>query len=109
MNISDLNNKFDQQIAASFIRRLRSRIKKELTDTYDQISTLRNGNLMFRQGFFYKNGLSAEHLAGCVSRNLTQMNIKHGIVNQGEVWKNWKGGGTIAQGSHWYVEVKLYG
>lgn len=42
-----------------------------------------------------------------VSTTLTKANIPFEIVDSGEKYVPFRGGDTVAQGSHWYVEVKI--
>ena len=72
-----------------------------------EISKDREGNLIFRRGFFYTNNGSAEKFAARIDNELTKLNIPHTIVDKGEVWRPFKGGATTKSQSHWWVKVKL--
>ena len=71
----------------------------------DQISRRRDGTIVLRRGFFYRHGGDAQAFADRIRRNLAEHNIAAKIINHGEVWKPFRGGSSLANSSHWYVEV----
>ena len=73
----------------------------------DQLSRDSEGNLVFRRGFYYTNGNSADTFADRISNKLNELNIPHTIIDRGQVWKPFKGGATIKNQSHWWVKVKV--
>lgn len=73
----------------------------------DQLSRDSEGNLVFRKGFYYTNGNSADTFADRISNKLNELNIPHTIIDRGQVWKPFKGGATIKNQSHWWVKVKV--
>lgn len=74
----------------------------------DQVSKTRSGTFILRQGFFYKHGQTAEKFA---TRTIAAIKEKLGLnvelVGMDEVNKPFRGGGTTAQNSHFWVEVKI--
>ena len=87
--------------APSVIQKIRDNI------SVDEISKDREGNLIFRRGFFYTNNGSAEQFAARIDNELTNLNIPHTIVDKGQVWRPFKGGATTKSQSHWWVKVKI--
>ena len=73
----------------------------------DTIGTKHGGNSLLRWGFFYTHGKTAKQYVAKVSAVLTARQIEHKVVDSGEVWKNFKGGASVAASSHFYVEVKI--
>jgi hypothetical protein len=73
----------------------------------DTMATNKRGNLILRWSFFYTMGCTAQRYVKAVTDELTRHGISHTIVDSGEVWKDFRGGASVAQGSHFFVEVKI--
>lgn len=73
----------------------------------DTITKNRQGNIVFRRSFFYRNGQSAEGFATGIVSQLTQAGINAVQVGCGEKWATFRGGSSVRQGSHWWVAIKL--
>lgn len=73
------------------------------------VTTKRNsgGNLMIRNSFFYRHGNTQQTFSNDVTDRLTELNVEHRIINCGEHYTAFRGGDTVPQGSHWWVEVKI--
>ena len=56
-----------------------------------------------RWGFFYTNGQSATGKANTVSRRVRGALI----VDAGEKWKAFRGGDSVARGSHFWVQFRI--
>jgi hypothetical protein len=82
-------------------------IKNALGGYADSISRKRNGNILIRRGFFYRHGVTAESLCNHIEFRLKEAGIRYRLVSYGEVWKPFKGGSTIANSSHWWVELTV--
>lgn len=80
-------------------------IKESISHSADSISRKRNGNILIRRAFFYKHGATAESFCGNIETKLQNAGIKYIVVDYGEVWKPFTGGSTIANSSHWWVEI----
>ena len=64
----------------------------------------KKGNVITaRWGFFYTHGCDENHKRAQVLNTFPGCSI----VDSGEVWKPFRGGATVAQGSHWYVKFEL--
>lgn len=73
----------------------------------DQISRQKDGSIMFRRGYFYRHGCTAEKFRDAVSAELTKANIVHTVVDHGDHWAPFNGGASLARSSHFYVRVTL--
>ena len=70
--------------------------------SFDTLSQ-RDGVFTLRRGFFYRHGNDANKIAAKVQAALPDAMI----VDRGEVWKPFRGGASVAQGSHWYVKFTV--
>lgn len=73
----------------------------------DQISKDKQGNFIFRKGFFYRHGMDSNQFAERVSAALTNAGFDFDIIDKGEVYKAFRGGASLAQQSHWFVKVRI--
>jgi hypothetical protein len=69
---------------------------------FDSIGKNKEGNIVIRRGFFYRNGASAEAYRERVSAELRAAGIKHTVIDSGE-----KGSASVGNSSHWWVEIRL--
>lgn len=83
------------------------RLRMALLGTVDTIGKNRKGEIVFRRGFFYRHGNTGEKFAERISSKLNELEIKHTVVDSGEIWKPFRGGASVAQGSHFYAIVKI--
>jgi hypothetical protein len=83
------------------------RLRAALLGTVDTIGKNRKGEIVFRRSFFYRMGNTGEKFAARISSKLNELEIKHTLVDCGEEWKPFRGGQTVAQGSHFYAIVKI--
>jgi hypothetical protein len=75
-------------------------VKNKLSaDTY----SLKNGVFTLRRSFFYTGGFTADMFAGRVLDAFPGATI----IDSGEVWKAFRGGAPVAQGSHWFVKFSV--
>lgn len=68
-------------------------------DTY----SFKGGVFTVRRTFFYTHGFTSDMYAAKVLAAFPAATI----VDQGEVWKAFRGGASVAQQSHWYVKFTL--
>lgn len=73
----------------------------------DTISKNKAGNLVLRWGFFYTHGMTSDKYREKVSNLLTGAKVPYQIVKQGKVLKAFRGGASVANQSHFFVEVKI--
>lgn len=70
--------------------------------TVDTVS-VKDGVFTVRRSFFYTHGYTAAKFVEYVKHVLPQAVV----VDQGEVWKPFNGGQSVARGSHWYVKFTV--
>lgn len=58
------------------------------------------GVFTVRKSFFYRHGYTSTKLVEAVKAQFPNAVI----VEHREIWKDFRGGDTVAQGSHWYVK-----
>lgn len=64
------------------------------------------GHVIARRGFFYSHGQTSERHAKGISDALTLAGVKHTVVEHGQHDAPFRGGSSIAQGSHFWVKLK---
>ena len=69
----------------------------------DTLSKNKAGNYVARKSFFYTHGQTAEGFADKIKAVYPNAEI----VDKGSQWKAFKGGASVAQGSHFWVEFKM--
>jgi len=67
---------------------------------FNQISKNKSGNFIARRGFFYTNGACSENYADAVKKAFPSANI----IDHGTIYKPFKGGASVSNQSHFYVE-----
>jgi len=94
---------------------------KELTNIKKKIRTIFNGAinvdsfsfkdnvLTIRRGFFYTHGGTAEKFAASKVPALIAAvpEAEFKVIDSGEQWKPFRGGDSVAKGSHWWVKIKI--
>jgi hypothetical protein len=82
-----------------------SEVRKILNTSRVFVDTLSQSNGVFtvRRGFFYRLDGSAKVLADNIQRALPNAVI----IEKGEVYKEFRGGSSVARGSHWYVKFTV--
>lgn len=87
----------------------RIRVKRLIKDNLDPdtIGTKKGGNILCRWGYYYSHGMTSIHYVTKIKKLLDQHNIQHRIVNDGDHWAAFSGGASVANQSHFYVEIKI--
>lgn len=86
--------------------RITTHTLKQVT-TCDSCSKNAAGNFLFRRTFFYKMGGDDLQYASGLVIQLQEAGVKFKLVGHGEVIKPFKGGASVRQSSHWWVEIKI--
>jgi hypothetical protein len=78
----------------------------------DSIGKTKNGTVKFRMGFFYTHGRTSENYKMQIMRELNDLCRNAGaklftIVDCGMQWCEFNGAGSIANSSHYWVEVRF--
>jgi hypothetical protein len=80
-------------------------VKEVLGHTVDQVSKLKNGHVMVRKGYFYRNGMDQYKLRESVVKKLQDAGFTATVFDCGDHWAAFNGGATVARSSHFYVEL----
>jgi len=66
----------------------------------DSIGRNKAGNIVLRKGFFYTHGMDGHKFAQAAIARLAAQGIEAQVVEVDTVWKPFRGGATVSQGSH---------
>ena len=80
-------------------------VRAALESNVDSIGKNKAGAIVVRRGFFYRNGMSSEKFTYFIDSKLREAGLSFKIVRDGEHYAPFRGGATVAQSSHWYVEL----
>lgn len=83
------------------------KIKQALAGRADSVGKNKAGNVVVRRGYFYRNGMDADTFATQILNALGNAQVVAHIVNKGDVWKPFRGGASVAQQSHFFVELAV--
>ena len=75
-------------------------VRSVLEGYADTIGKNKDGHIVLRRGFFYTNGMSGEKFADSAMKRLAEAGIQTRLVDAGCIWKAFRGGASVAQGSH---------
>ena len=75
-------------------------VRSVLAGYADSIGKNKDGHIVLRRGFFYTNGMSGEKFADSAIKRLAEAGIAVRLVEADCVWKAFRGGASVAQGSH---------
>jgi hypothetical protein len=92
-------------MAGSKLKSVRSLLKEELIHV--TVGLKRDGSYVVRRGFFYTHGKTVHDLISQVRRVLGPAGFDVNVINYGECWKPFKGGGSVTANSHWWVEFTV--
>ena len=80
-------------------------IRDAIDSGVDSVSKRKDGTIVLRRGFYYRNGMDAESFFLFVSKKLNAAGIKFSVKDYGEKWTTFRGGASLATQSHWWVEL----
>ena len=81
-------------------------MRKAVNYTAVTVGCNKAGNIVLRKGFFYTNGASAESFTTGIMARLNAAGLRAEVIASREIWKPFRGGSTLANQSHWYLELK---
>lgn len=79
-------------------------VRDKLLGYVDTVS-LRKGVFTARRGFFYTHGFTADAFARTIERHVPGATV----LDSGMVWKAFRGGATVAEGSHFWAKFTVGG
>ena len=71
----------------------------------DQVSKRKDGTIVIRRGFYYRHGHDAQDFFLSVCKHLNKTDIKYSVKDWGEKYTSFRGGASVANQSHWWVEL----
>jgi len=77
-------------------------VKEKLSGLVDTVSQ-KNGIFTVRKGYFYRHGMSQEILAEKIKEIMPNVEI----IDTEDHWASFRGGASVAQGSHFMVKFKV--
>lgn len=81
---------------------------REVLGCSDEELTQYRGVYTYRLGFFYRHDKSIDSVCDIVEHRLSAAGVSFRIIDSGEQWKPWKGGGVpLKKSSHWWVKFEL--
>lgn len=83
-----------------------SRVKKALGSLADSVGRRKDGSIVIRMGFYYRHGQDAESYRIAICKRLNACDgMPYSIKDYGEHWTTFRGGASLANQSHWFVEI----
>ncbi len=74
----------------------------------DMISKDREGNYVFRKGYFYRpSKLDASDWAEMISQKMKELGIDNTVIESDDIWKPFKGGASLKAQSHYLVKIRV--
>lgn len=61
------------------------------------------GVFTLRWGFYYTHGMTVDHHIAHIKSKFPTAKI----IDSGTEWKSFKGGGSVAENSHWWVKFSV--
>jgi hypothetical protein len=80
-------------------------VKAALTHHVDSVGKRKDGAVIVRRGYFYRNGMDCDKFAEIVQHHLTRGGVDATVTEKGDIWKPFRGGATVAQGSHFFAVI----
>lgn len=84
-------------------------VRNAVVGIADTVGRNKAGRVVVRRGYFYRNGATDEKFARAVRSALAAHGIMVRVVEHGDVWKPFRGSASVANSSHWYVELEIAG
>ena len=82
-------------------------VKRALGQVADTVGKTKNGTVMVRRGYFFRNGASSQTYAARVADLLNAAGVQFRIEDRGDHWAPFVGKGSVARNSHFYVELTV--
>ena len=77
-------------------------IRERLAGSFDTVSQ-KDGVVTVRRAFFYRFGGSTEKCVAAVKQAFPGCKV----IDSGEKYVAFRGGATVAQGTHWWVKFRV--
>lgn len=73
----------------------------------DQVSKDKQGNFIFRQGYYYRMGMDSDKFADRVKKELSNAGFNVEIIDHGDHFASFRGGASIKASSHFWVKARV--
>lgn len=74
----------------------------------DDITNHKDGTFTLRQGYFYTNGKTEKDFEKSILSSLKKEGYSAvAVIDSGNIWKEFKGGASVKNQSHWWVKIKF--
>lgn len=87
------------------VQSLRSQIATAADGCFDTIGVNKSGNIIIRRGYFYSGGLDSTKFANSIAQLIASSGIPLKVANHGNQWRAFRGGASVANSSHFWVEL----
>jgi hypothetical protein len=87
-------------------------LKKLVSDKAYKIADTKSwsGNVItLRLGYFYTNGNDVEKFSNVCLKSIKAAAPDASIIDKGNQWKAFRGGDSVAKGSHFWCKIKVPG
>jgi len=81
-----------------------SQVRKALESRSDGIGQKKDGTIIIRRGYFYRNGMDSARFASTVAKLLADAGLVLFMKEHGDHWASFRGGASLAASSHFWVE-----
>jgi hypothetical protein len=81
-------------------------VKEALGHSVDQVTRLRDGSIIGRKGYFYRQSQTCETFMLAASEKLNRAGLSFEVTDYYDHWAPFRGGDSIAKGSHFAVVFK---
>jgi hypothetical protein len=81
-----------------------SQVRKALEGRVDGIGQKKDGTIVVRRGYFYRNGMDSAKFATIVAKMIADAGLPVVMKEHGDHWASFRGGASLATSSHFWVE-----
>lgn len=83
-----------------------SKIRTATLGVADTVGKKKDGTFIIRRGYFYRHGMNCQQFAAVVAQAIKAHGFDCQVVECGDHWAPFRGGATVAQGSHFWVQLR---
>lgn len=82
---------------------LLAQVRANLDAYADSVGQKKDGTIVVRRGYFYRNGMDSARFATNVAKLLADAGLPVVMTEHGDHWSAFRGGASIANSSHFWV------
>lgn len=83
---------------------LLAQVRVNLDAYADSVGQKKDGTIVVRRGYFYRNGMDSARFATNVAALLADAGLNLFMKEHGDHWSAFRGGASVANSSHFWVE-----